>query len=193
MMRIATILALVLALAGSAGADTLGYTQTSTGNMGTANIITGQAWTASSSGDLNKWRFNFNTNTQAVGVTCALYLSSDRSLVACSEEVVVPTSSNGWFETTPLSPYTINSGTRYIISVWAAGTASDEIIHYLSSTGTGDSAQLDLSRTYAAETCPTPNQNDFRYNDRRLSLYIVYGESATNSRARKFKLLEEHR
>ncbi|MEW5876180.1 MAG: hypothetical protein AB1752_13505 [Candidatus Zixiibacteriota bacterium] len=125
-------------------------------------------------------------------MTCALYLSSDRSLVACSEEVIVPASSNGWFEATPLSPYTVNSGTRYIICVWAQGTSSDEIIHYFNgSAPDGDTVQVDLSRTYAAESCPTPNQNDFRYNGRRASLYIVYGESAT-SRVRRFSLIEEN-
>ena len=152
--------------------DTIGYSTKGTTSQNIEDRITGSLFTTTNGGQVQSISVNLysTATTQNHNAKAAIYLASDKSLVATSGTKTIIPGDNGWVSFTFSDPKPIlNSNTNYIL-VASASSAQGQVYMYYDS-GSANQGYAD-SETYG--NWPNPDTQLISDSQRKYSINCTF-------------------
>lgn len=150
--------------------ETFGNTMAGTSSRNTENTIVGSIFTPTKDGEAQSITAYIRITSSSKNMKCAIYLHSNLSLVAQTEERVVPVNPATWVTFNFLTPKPIlRANTEYLLVAWSSSGSGFAYLYYSSvATNQGHYA----SSTYGANfpnSMPNPT-----HEARAYSIYCTF-------------------
>jgi hypothetical protein len=150
--------------------ETFGNTVAGASSRNTENTIVGSLFTPLKDGEAQSITAYIRMTTSSKNMKCAIYLHSNLSLVAQTEEKAVPVNPATWVTFNFLSPKPIlKANTEYLLVAWSSSGNGYTYLYYTS--GTANQGHY-IGLTYVVNfpnPMPTPN-----HESRAYSIYCTF-------------------
>lgn len=150
--------------------ETFGNTVAGTNSRNTENTIVGSIFTPTKDGEAQSITAYIRITSSSKNMKCAIYLHSNLSLVAQTEEIVVPVNPATWVTFNFLTPKPIlKANTAYLLVAWSSSGSGFSYLYY--SSGAANQGHY-AGSTYGANF-PNPMPNP-THETRACSIYCTF-------------------